>query len=540
MKNASCNKLLIDRSKAQKVGTLKDISLFGNFCFPTAGEFADGLQLRPLAGVGSTVGKTKAQIAQLAGRQTPIAGATGAKTLEEQPAMEPAGCPAAFSGPRNEGYAVRFLQHAPEQPTVSTLQHLEVDQFELLRLESGFALKHGPGKRTMFSQAQKDIMIEFYNRQAVNRIRAEPKDVMKAMKDAGLEVLTVTQIKSWWSTYHRKNKNANVQPPATTCTSTASRNVPPPAALGSILSAATPLSLLPVASARTVPPAASPSSLPTGLPSNVQSAAAPTIMPSAAPTIMPSAAASTNEPLAADFTNVQPDAAPTNVPPAVASTMPPNSTAATVLSGSISKFSNVVFEWSFQEDFSQSTIRGRNGSNACTFISLYFGRIASKGLLPPHQGLQLSIQWKDAPEEAILRGNDLHNDMFDHAGINVNVDDAVDMAGEDCGILCTGQQKDLFGQFSRSLLAELLDELANRRQHSCHLFFSSGRTMFLMCDSCGSLCFVDSHSHKNSGALIACAPPGSGVAFAEWIDKMMDFHWSCPLTVGSVNEIIYT
>ena len=59
----------------------------------------------------------------------------------------------------------------------------------------------------MFTQAQKDIMVEFYNRQAVNRIREEPTDVIKAMQDAGLEALTAAQIKHSWSTYHHKNRN---------------------------------------------------------------------------------------------------------------------------------------------------------------------------------------------------------------------------------------------------------------------------------------------------------------------------------------------
>lgn len=130
--------------------------------------------------------------------------------------------------------------------------------------------------------------------------------------------------------------------------------------------------------------------------------------------------------------------------------------------------------------------------------------------------------------------------MFDHDGVNVNVDGAVEMAGDDCGVLCLGQQKDLFGGSAKQLLADLLDELSIRKQRSCHLFFSSGRTMFLMADSSGDLYFVDSHSHRDSGALIASAPPGNGVAFADWICKMMDFHWCCPLTLGSVNEVIYS
>ena len=63
MKNVSCFKLNIDRSKApKKMGTLKDISLFGNFIFPTDGEYAGGLITQSLAGLGSSyiVGGTKA------------------------------------------------------------------------------------------------------------------------------------------------------------------------------------------------------------------------------------------------------------------------------------------------------------------------------------------------------------------------------------------------------------------------------------------------------------------------------------------------
>ena len=198
-------------------------------------------------------------------------------------------------------------------------------------------------------------------------------------------------------------------------------------------------------------------------------------------------------------------------------------------------------EWPFPEDFSQSTIDGRNGSNACAFISLYFGQVASKGLLPPRQGFVLDVCWKDVLREAIMRGNDLHDEMFDHEGVNLNVDEAVEMAGEDCGVLCLGQQNDLFGGngVAKQLLADFREELSGSSQRSCLLFFSSGRTMFLFVDSHGHFYFVDSHSHRDCGALIASAPPGSTVAFTEWIDRMMDLNWQTPLTVGSVTLVIY-
>ena len=45
--------------KPKKVGTLKDISLFGSFIFPTEGQFVNGLQMRPLAGIGNSYARRR-------------------------------------------------------------------------------------------------------------------------------------------------------------------------------------------------------------------------------------------------------------------------------------------------------------------------------------------------------------------------------------------------------------------------------------------------------------------------------------------------
>ena len=92
---------------------------------------------------------------------------------------------------------------------------------------------------------------------------------------------------------------------------------------------------------------------------------------------------------------------------------------------------------------------------------------------------------------------------------------------------------------AKQLLTNFLDELSNKKERVCLLFCSSGRTMFLLVDSCGSFYFVDSHSHANRGALIASVGPGQGKAFTDWIDRMMDINWQSPLTLGSVTEVIY-
>ena len=78
------------------------------------------------------------------------------------------------------------------------------DQVKLNLLKPGFALKIGGAKRTVFSLQQKEVLIEFYNRQANYGIRGDPLDCISAMRERGFKPLKESQIKRWWSTYHHK------------------------------------------------------------------------------------------------------------------------------------------------------------------------------------------------------------------------------------------------------------------------------------------------------------------------------------------------
>lgn len=75
-----------------------------------------------------------------------------------------------------------------------------------IRPSPGFALKEGGAKKVTFTKEQKDIMAAFYENQRTSRIRANPADVIEAMKAAGVPPLKESQIKSWWSTYHRNGR----------------------------------------------------------------------------------------------------------------------------------------------------------------------------------------------------------------------------------------------------------------------------------------------------------------------------------------------
>ena len=152
MKNVTCRKLLIDRSKApEKLGTLKDIPLFGRFEFPTCGPNNERLIARSLAGIGKEFKKKQQQLQSVANRTRPIAGATGAATSEEISVLQET--PDTRQSGSHEVYSVRFVQHEMEhQRNSDSSEIVGTDQVKLNLLKPGFSLKIGDAKRTVFSR----------------------------------------------------------------------------------------------------------------------------------------------------------------------------------------------------------------------------------------------------------------------------------------------------------------------------------------------------------------------------------------------------
>lgn len=200
MKNVQCRKLIIDQTKApNKVGTLKDISLYGSFQLSSD----DGLIARSLAGTGKELKKTKAQLKALANRPHPIAAATGATTTND--AHYTSAERRDISG---ESYSIRFIQLLTEPVTPPTVQPVQEGHTRHID-KAGHALKTGGAKRVQFTLEQKELMIEFYDRQANEGIRADPAACIAAMRERGLSVLKENQIRSWWSSYHEKRRREN-------------------------------------------------------------------------------------------------------------------------------------------------------------------------------------------------------------------------------------------------------------------------------------------------------------------------------------------
>lgn len=202
MKMVKCKKLVIDRTKSQgKVGTFKDISLFGNYIF----SYDGGMAAQSLAGIRKSTKKSKVQVLTIAMRSEPIPGASGATTSDDMWRQ---------SDERVDGqvevsdtYSVKFDQLGLETSTTTAIDNPaptanDIRLSNQVRPSAGFAIKKGGAKRVTFTQEQKDIMVSFYETQRSSSIRANPAEVIEAMKAADVPPLKESQIKSWWSTYH--------------------------------------------------------------------------------------------------------------------------------------------------------------------------------------------------------------------------------------------------------------------------------------------------------------------------------------------------
>ena len=88
--------------------------------------------------------------------------------------------------------------------------------------------------------------------------------------------------------------------------------------------------------------------------------------------------------------------------------------------------------WAFPE--SQSNIQGQSGSNACAFIALLMGNVWTSGCLQFPRDASLHESWRKSFIEAMVKGNKIHDDLFDKEAVDLEVEEAVSLADTECGI----------------------------------------------------------------------------------------------------------
>lgn len=86
-------------------------------------------------------------------------------------------------GTSEEPYSVRFVQHAAAERVLPvTMVPVEEGIVTNYSTNPGYALKVGGAKRVLFTVEQKEVMTEFYNRQANYGIQADADDCAAEMR----------------------------------------------------------------------------------------------------------------------------------------------------------------------------------------------------------------------------------------------------------------------------------------------------------------------------------------------------------------------
>ena len=199
---------------------------------------------------------------------------------------------------------------------------------------------------------------------------------------------------------------------------------------------------------------------------------------------------------------------------------------------------NNVISWHFPPTHSQSTLNGRSGSNACTFIALILTKLHLAAPEIPRANQPLSPTWIYRMLQGIEIGNKFY-DSFSAAnpGIMFGVKDAAQKVQRSVGITSVGPElpADIARQPVATANLPYHIELASMMYHTASLFIINQKTVAFV--SMGqNILLLDSHFHGSSGAYLALAPKSSIWELLRWFKTFNGFHHS----MGTVTNVSFT
>jgi len=123
--------------------------------------------------------------------------------------------------------------------------------------------------------------------------------------------------------------------------------------------------------------------------------------------------------------------------------------------------------------------------------------------------------------------------------VDVYVDAAVTMAGEECGVHGVAGQVDVFGRDPVLQLTDILEREVSKQERGCSVLVADERAVLVIVNTDISAMIIDSHNHSNSGAVIALCKAGHVTSLAAWFDSMMKKDWGVGLGIASLAKIDY-
>ena len=169
---------------------------------------------------------------------------------------------------------------------------------------------------------------------------------------------------------------------------------------------------------------------------------------------------------------------------------------------------NRITSWHFPPQYSQSTLIGRLGSNACTFIALTFSKLYFSSPEPLDSTRLLTNTWVYRVLAAIMLGNQFYDKAAGNTARFYGVREATTEM-EQTNALGSIQ---VSAEFPASIIREqtpsaslpyYFNEACNTSKTAC-LYIINGKTVAFIPTSHGIVLF-DSHFHGMSGAFVAIA-----------------------------------
>lgn len=196
--------------------------------------------------------------------------------------------------------------------------------------------------------------------------------------------------------------------------------------------------------------------------------------------------------------------------------------------------SRSLCQFSFPATIAQSSLGGRQGSNACTIIVVRFGHYAMM-----HK-LDISLLWRQLPQlwitlfvNAICDGNDIYDDLFGDTAVYLDVEDIVQAAGTECKVQSVSA---IFGFNNANGFADLAAHLRNVLQPSYGVLIANDKSVGIFVQANGLCALIDSHVHNNSGAVILMADCPSNLITA-YSRLLLDQH--LVLNIGTFTWVHY-
>ncbi|XP_044163415.1 uncharacterized protein LOC122947881, partial [Acropora millepora] len=171
--------------------------------------------------------------------------------------------------------------------------------------------------------------------------------------------------------------------------------------------------------------------------------------------------------------------------------------------------SDRVISWNYPPQYSQSTLTGRLGSNACTFIALSYSKLYFSSPETLNSSQPLSNTWMYHTLAAIMIGNQFYDKFAGNSGQMFGVQDAATKMQQARALGSIPMSAELPASITReqipsACLPYYFLQARNMTKTAC-IYIINGKTVAFIPTRNGITVF-DSHYHGTSGAFLAMAP----------------------------------